>query len=471
MRRAITAGLALALAGTGLTAAPASAAPVSDSTLTWKISECAFSVSTVLPACGSLTETQSVAGNVARTPDGWRFTGGTGDYDPATGTTNLAFQGSVTIGNTNRGGYRISLRDPEVRVDADGAGQLLADLAFTTSATSPETVVPDVRVVDLPAVPDGTAWTVTPPWTGVGTPATPAPLEGKQFAQPLIDALPASLKGWFWASGSSSDAFKAPAPVGVSLSATVAPPPVETPTTPVPAPAPAAPASPSTTASTAKVTVTGTDKLAVNESATITVTGTGFDPARRGGPVQGIYVVFGPNTATVGYTEPAVFGAAQYLPVAPDDSGAFSTTLKITGKYTDGKGTKWNGRTTQLGVSTWAAHSHAITDWDTFTPVSFRAAKAKSTTKAALVDRTITRSDRAVVRAQVVSKKAATGTVTVTRGGKVLATKKIRAKHDGVLRLTLPKLKAGTHTLKVRYSGNGSHKASVSKKLTLSVRR
>ena len=100
MRHAVLAGVSLALAGSVLTAGPAPAAGAKDATLTWKISECAFT------ACPSLTQAQSVTGNATSTDDGWRFSGGTGTYDAGTGATQVSFAASLTIGNTGMGGTR-----------------------------------------------------------------------------------------------------------------------------------------------------------------------------------------------------------------------------------------------------------------------------------------------------------------------------------------------------------------------------
>lgn len=445
MKRPLAAVAGLTIVGSALAVAPASAATAKDATLTWKISECAFTPG--IASCGSLTETQSTAGSVARTDQGWQFTGGTGSHDQATGATQLAFSGSVTIGNTNRGGYSITFRDPQVTVDADGNGSLAADLIYKTSGASPETTVEDVRLVDLPSVPDATSWTVTPPWEGVGTPADPAPVDGKQFAQPLLDALPASLKGWFWSTGTTgSNPYKNPAPVAADLTVD---PGVQGP----------------------QVTLEGADNLKASATATIKVRGTGFDPAKRTPAVQGLYVIFGPDPAVAGYDNPDVFGGAVYLPVAPDSQGNFTTEITVKGRYTDGTGRKWDGSKDTLGVSTWAAHSHAITDWDTFTPISFAgAAKAASKTTASLVDKSIRKGERAILKVKVRSDVSATGKVQVKRAGKVVVAKRLKAADKGKLRIRLPKQKVGKHTLKIVYQGASEIRRSTDT-VVLRVRR
>ncbi len=428
----------LAVAGSVLVATPASADSASGATLTWKISECAFDAT--IASCGSITEAQSLTGNVTKGGEGWAFTGGTGSYDPATGATAIDFTGSVTIGNVNRGNYSITFADPKVVVKA-GSGALVADVVARPPG-APETIVGDVKIVDLPAVPNAKTWQVTPPWQNAGTPGVPAPIDGKQFAQPLLDALPASLKGWFWATGTSgANPYKAPAAVSVAFDSV--------PTSTGPA-----------------VTIEGAENLTADQQATITVKGTGFDPAKKGGPVQGLYVVFGPDAATVGYGMNAAttFGAAQYLPTAPNADGEFETTLTIKGRYTGEDGKSWDGTTQTLGVSTWAAHSHAITDYDTFTAITFRRAPAPAKVTFSLKKDTVKAGKRAVA---VVRAPGVKGKVAVKKGSRTLATKRL-SKGKAVVRL--PRLKVGKHTLRAVFPGTAQTARSVSKRVVLRVR-
>jgi len=417
----IIAPTALALAGGVLVAPPATADQVGGATLTWKVSECAFD--TALPACGSLTQTQSVSGSTTKEVDGWRFTGGTGTYDPANGAVDVSFSGGLTIGNTSRGNYSITFANPRITV-AGGTGELVADVSYRIAPATEPTTVPDVTVAELPQVPNATAWQVTPPW------------ERGQFAQELLDTLPDSLDGWFKATGSTgANPLKPAAPVSVDLG-------IWTPT----------------------VTMEGADGLPVDKQATITVKGSGFDPSKKGGAVQGLYVVFGPDAATVGYGMDAasVFGAAQFLPVAPDAQGEFSTTLTITGRYTDSDGKAWDGTKQPLGVSTWAAHSHATTAWDTFTPITFAPAdKAASRTTLRLKKKSAKR-PVAVVRVP-----GATGKVVVKKGSRTLVRKRL---NDGKAVMRLPKLKAGKHKLRAVYLGNDATAGSTSKRVVLRVR-
>ncbi|MDP2014761.1 MAG: HtaA domain-containing protein, partial [Actinomycetota bacterium] len=177
--------------------ATANSAAVSNASLTWKISDCAFT------ACGSLTQAQSVSGNVTKAADGFKFTGGTGTIDQLTGALSIAYTGSATIGNTNQGGFSVTLTDPVITVDAQGSGSLAADASFKTSPTATPTTANDVIVVSLPKVTPSTSFIVTPPWDGVGVPAVPAPVDGKQFAPSFMSVVPDALKGFFWATGTT----------------------------------------------------------------------------------------------------------------------------------------------------------------------------------------------------------------------------------------------------------------------------
>lgn len=195
-------------------ATPTAKTSMTNATAVWKISDCAFS------NCMSLTEAHAVTGSVAKADDGWHFSEGTGTFDAATGETTVAFTGSVTLGNNSMGGYRIVFADPEVTIGVDGKGTVIADLSFRTFAGAPMTTVNDVELVSLAGVPKASSWTVTPPWAGVGTPGAnnTAPVNGEQFAQPLLNALPDSLKGWFLNTGAGTlNVFKAPSPLMVTM--------------------------------------------------------------------------------------------------------------------------------------------------------------------------------------------------------------------------------------------------------------
>lgn len=321
--------------------ASANSVAVSNATLTWKISDCAFT------ACGSLAQAQSVAGNVTKAVDGFKFTGGTGTIDQLTGALSIAYTGSATVGNTNQGGFSVTFTDPVITVDAQGAGSLAADASFKTSPGAAPTTANDVIVVSLPSVTPSTSFTVTPPWAGVGVPAVPAPVEGKQFAPSFMSVVPDALKGFFWATGTTgTNLFKAPSPVTVSYERAWKPTLI---------------VRPMTVANAKAVT-------------TLNIVGVGFDPSKTSPTVQGLYVAFGPNAATSpnGYKAMGAYGASNYVSSGPDALGRFVSSLKVSGLYKTEAGAIINGAKQVVGVSSWAAHTHAITNWDAFTQVKFK---------------------------------------------------------------------------------------------------
>lgn len=370
----ITLATALAAPLVPLLAAPASAAElaVNDATLTWKVNDCAFAgafVTTASPeldSCKSIREDQTLSGNVSKESDGWRFTGGSGTFDPQSGVTSVTFAGSLRLGNTSQGNYYVELVNPAVVVDADGDGDLTAEVTYKAPGPGGPVSAGRLLVADLPAVPDAFNWTVTPPWESVGTPDPTAPLDGKQFADAFVAALPSSMRNWFRASTSAQatdtrleyNSLKRIADVSLVI--------------------------PDTRTWTPTVQVVGADGIRVGETRTVTVIGRGFDPAKQGGSVAGIYVVFGPNPAATanGYTDQGMFGAAQYLPAGPDANGEFQTTLTISGTYTDSNQRTWSAANEQLGVSTWAAHRRATTAWDSFAAVTFAPAATEPTVEA-----------------------------------------------------------------------------------------
>lgn len=340
---------------------------VGNAKLTWKIHECAFAGAFVTTAnsatdsCGSIREDQTITGNAAKGADGWTFSGGVGTRDAATGEAVVNFTGSVRLGNVNRGNYFVEFKDPSVTVDSTGAGSLKAEVVYKDPVAETSVSAGRVQIAALADVPDSDPWTVTPPWVGVGTPDLVAPLDGKQFGPEFVNVLPESMRNWFRASSSAEatgsrseyNSYKTIAPVSVEFGA------------------------PDSQWNPTLQIINGGD-IRANETRTITVVGSGFNPALQGGAVNGIYVVFGPNPASVpnGYADPNIFGAAQYLPAGPGSDGTFQTTLTVKGPYLDSNGATWDPAVTPFGVSTWAAHRRATTLWDSFAAVAIAPAAA-----------------------------------------------------------------------------------------------
>jgi hypothetical protein len=127
--------------------------------------------------------------------------------------------------------------------------------------------------------------------------------------------------------------------------------------------------------------------LSATGSTTITVTGTGYDattefPAPGSGVERGIYVAYGPKTASFA-TDASVYQTVKW--VAPDQAedathapmgtdGSFSTTLTIDPTYTTGSGPSaqsFDCRVTQCYVLTMAAHGSSDRTQDRFQPLVF----------------------------------------------------------------------------------------------------
>jgi hypothetical protein len=180
--------------------------------LTWKISQHAFTSSSLAPA-------HSVGAPATKDPvNGFVFpSDGSAFYRPSTGEIIADFQGSATLGNFAQGGYRIEFSNLHVEVDAANNGIVSGDLRYCVSTADclnpmlgPFNVTMTTFTL-LPAMVTATSthleFTVTPDWASVGN----------QFHQEFIDALPPSLQGHFRATGSPADPNKPPAPITLNV--------------------------------------------------------------------------------------------------------------------------------------------------------------------------------------------------------------------------------------------------------------
>lgn len=197
----------------------AESAGATDATLTWKVSQYAWSFSSLSQAHETTEPAFKDADN------GFVFPQGSGTYDPDTGETSIDFTGSLRLGNTSQGGYRIFIANPSIVIDAAGAGSLTADISYctgTANCNDPGPTTPErVLVVNFQTTPEGVtdtgsevSWTFTPDYVLQGNPDFP---ERRQFPQSLIDALAASLQNHFRDSGSGNDPIKPPAPITLSF--------------------------------------------------------------------------------------------------------------------------------------------------------------------------------------------------------------------------------------------------------------
>jgi len=98
-------------------------------------------------------------------------------------------------------------------------------------------------------------------------------------------------------------------------------------------------------------------------------------------------------------------------------------------------------------------------------------AKAASTSSLKLNKTKIKKSKKAVATVQVksVATPGPTGAVKIYNGKKVIKSATLKASAKGTIKITLPKLKKGTHKIKATYVGNGVAKTSTSKVIKLKV--
>lgn len=212
-------------------------APAPTGSLVWRISQQAWT-------SGSLTPGHTAVAPATKDPDaGFVFPVRSVAYDPATGATDLRFDGAALIGSSPaQGDYRVGFADLHVIVDGTGAGRLEADPSYCIGATADPPCTPitgeDITIftfqVDVDDVQDhgGTveATYTADPWPFVG----PFPNDVDSFHPDFISFLPASLQAHFRATGATgSNLNKPPAPLavtfgypvpdGVAITTTVAP--------------------------------------------------------------------------------------------------------------------------------------------------------------------------------------------------------------------------------------------------------
>ncbi|MBS4751635.1 hypothetical protein KG112_02290 [Nocardioides sp. zg-ZUI104] len=416
--------------------------------------------------------THSYAGGVTEDGDGVLTFGG-GERSVVDGVEQVQYDGAVTgafefMGTRH---YSITVKDPVVVVDGnDGA------IKATVSATvdqAPDTAPALVTLTtfDVSAASRTTGagldtLTATPRWADVlPTGTAPAelelaadrPLEGKSWDVSLLKHLPSSLRAHFHKTGTSaSQETKAPAQFSAEI--------------PTAAPAPAAP----------KVRVATTAQSAAG--ATVKVDGTGFVAPVTG--AAGIYVVVGKaggrpqgQSAAEGIKNSV---AAAWLANTPTPGatgvlkdGAFSLSLNLpAAKLAKGQA---------YSVYTFQAHLVADASYDTETRVVLDGSKifpvkpAATTAKIKVSKVPTTKKKGKVVITVTGGAKKPSGKVKVTynggklKGKKVKVSKTVRLGANGTVSVTLPKSAKGKRTVKVKYLGTNTHKATktVSKKINV----
>ena len=209
----------IALPTIGAPSATAAVTTANGATLTWKVSENAWSSS-------SLSASHAVGAPTTKDPtNGFVFSQGGGTFDTTTSATDIHFGGSLTLGNEVQGGYKIKLANPHLILDGGPTGRVVMDVSYCESAvlcaspglsTPTSVVIATFSTVALQAAGAQRTQTITPDFplqadqSGVNA-------GRRQFPQALIDALPASLRGHFRHTGGASDPNKAPAAVSIAF--------------------------------------------------------------------------------------------------------------------------------------------------------------------------------------------------------------------------------------------------------------
>ena len=115
-RVAASVAVLAALAPLGLRPDAVAAAPVptTDAALTWKLSEQAWTSTSLAYTAGPppASPASDVVAPVVRGADGFELSADGATFDPATGAASASFAGSFALGNTNQGGYRIRFASP-----------------------------------------------------------------------------------------------------------------------------------------------------------------------------------------------------------------------------------------------------------------------------------------------------------------------------------------------------------------------
>lgn len=439
--RGLAAVVTAALAVGGLTvtaAAPAQAAvtgTVTGGSFSWNVSAQAANHFNTKTTTGKAT----VASNV------FTWSGGTGTVNPATGAAELDYSGTAKLAfvNGTTEYYSIRLTDPEISIDADGAGTIVADVAYDVTALSPAS--PAVSgstenvVIARFADGDGAAddWTITSTLasltdtpasggyiapgsqdaTDVGLTDPELPLNSQSFTKQFLQALPTTLRSHFYASksGNGSPTASNPNKVPGAFTAT------------------ATLAAPTVTAE-----VTGASHAS---GVTIDVTGDGFRGVTNPGDA-GIYVGVAEAGGIESYDLSAMdsFVTADWINATAIADGTFSRSYTLpTSKLDPAK---------EYSVYTWQSHSHSNTTQDTETPLDIYFPS---------VDLVLSHEDARVgdyVTALAQLPTSAVGSVEFFRGSTSIGTAVIR---NGLAFATLAGLAVGEYEVTAVYLGDAEH--------------
>ena len=444
-QRGLAAIVTTALAVGGLTviaAAPAEAAvtgSVTGGSFSWNVSAQAAAHFTTKTASGDAT----VANNV------FTWSAGSGSVNAATGVTDLDYKGTAKLAFVNGGSefYSIRLTDPELTVDASGAGTIVADVAYDVVALGPNSPAVTGSTSDVVIArftnDDGATddWTTTsslasitdtPIATGFIAPGSQdaadvaftdaeLPLNSQSFTKDFLLALPSSLRSHFFASkaGNGTPTASNPNKVPGAFTATA-----------------------QLATATVDAEITSADFAT---GVTVSVNGDGFRGVTNFGD-NGVYVAIAEAGGIPDFGLEAMddFIDAKYVPAASLASGAFARTLVAPSPDLD--------PTKEYSVYTWQAHAHSNTTQDTETPLDIDFEAIGPSVDLVLSDEVAYLGNYVTALAQLPA--AAVGSVEFFQGTKSIGTAVIR---NGLAFKTIAGLKLGEYEYTAVYRGDATH--------------
>ncbi len=161
------------------------------------------------------------------------FPGGSGTYDPATGVSEVAYQGSVRGAfQLGQEFYHVRIAEPVLHVDGSGRGEMTALVSAANIAAQGEEAqkTQPARVVLFGFDAGSSDWSPSDDAAELGMDEG-TPIDGRAWAVPFLHQITSGVRAHFYATGSGSDEKKRPAAFVAQA----------TPTDVVPEPEPAAP--------------------------------------------------------------------------------------------------------------------------------------------------------------------------------------------------------------------------------------
>ena len=445
VQRGLAAIVTTALAVGGLTviaAAPAQAAvtgSVTGGSFSWNVSAQAAAHFNTKSATGDATVTSNV----------FSWSAGTGTVNASTGVTDLDYKGTAKLAFVNGGSefYSIRLTDPELTIDANGAGRIVADVAYDVIALGPNSPAVNGSATDVVIArftnDEGASddWTATSTLasltdtpiaagfiapgsqdaTDVGITDAEVPLNSQSFTKDFLLALPSSLRSHFYASkaGNGTPTASNPNKVPGAFTATA-----------------------KLATATVDADITSADFAT---GVTVAVNGDGFRGVTSPGD-NGVYVAIAEAGGIPDFGLGAMdsFIDPKYVPAASLASGTFARTL-VAPSYT-------LDPTKEYSVYTWQAHAHSNTTQDTETLLDIDFEAIGPSVDLVLSDETAYLGNYVTALAQLPT--AAIGSVEFFQGTKSIGTSVIR---NGLAFKTIAGLKLGEYEYTAVYRGDATH--------------